>query len=192
VFAPQFCLPRRNFWWTVATTVTQVVILLLLGAAVVPNESQAGEVEQKGNIGDWSLYCLKGVQDVTFSDCSIATGASVASDPSMWVRVGVAFVGRPYEVAMTIRTPRLNFFSRGISITTQAAQAQATQLGRVFVDKCSEFFCESMSVPILCAKSPKRLLAPLANSSNARAAYFREATEILCVCLYRASVKMVV
>jgi invasion protein IalB len=91
----------------------------------------------KNTIGNWSIYCLKDVSDIKPQDCSLVTAAVAESNPSDWIKVGVT-LSSPQDMEMTIRTPRLRYFKRGISVTSDGAQ-----LGRVFIDKCDDTFCQS-------------------------------------------------
>jgi invasion protein IalB len=115
-----------------------VSIVLCAFLFSLSTESRAREVEERNRIGDWSLFCLKGVNNPALGDCSITTGTLAEADSAVWVRLGFVFVALPYEIAMTIRTPRLNYFTRGILIS-----ADGHEIGRAFIDKCGENSCES-------------------------------------------------
>jgi hypothetical protein len=107
-------------------------VAVLLGATtwsalLFSTSSQAQEVMLKNTIGNWSIYCLKDVSDIKPQDCSLVTAAVAESNPSDWIKVGVT-LSSPQDMEMTIRTPRLRYFKRGISVTSDGAQ-----LGRVLL-----------------------------------------------------------
>ena len=116
--------------------------LLALGVAggtlLISTKSIAQEVEQKSSVGGWSIFCVKNVPKPSIQDCSLVTSVVAGTESNAWVRLGIAFVSSPVEIEMTIRTPRLSYFSKGVSIASGGYQ-----LGRAFIEKCSESFCQT-------------------------------------------------
>jgi invasion protein IalB len=99
----------------------------------------ADELEKKSTIGDWSIYCANDVLGRASStqDCSVVTAVEAETDPNAWLRLGFTF-SSPDKVAMTIRTPRLNYFRKGISIS-----GDGRQIGRAFIDRCNDTSCQT-------------------------------------------------
>jgi invasion protein IalB len=127
---------RRN-QPTQATAIMGLMVVSVMGAVCFSTRSSAQEVMLKSSIANWSIYCLKDVTEIKPQDCSLVTAAVGKDNASAWVKMGIA-LSSPQEMEMTIRTPRLNYFRKGISITKDGAQ-----LGRAFIDKCTNTFCQS-------------------------------------------------
>jgi hypothetical protein len=116
--------------------------LTAFGLFVEMTELSAQGVDIRAADGPWSIYCIKDKVAPQPQDCSVITSAAAAEDQSMWVKVAFTFETLPTQLNMTIRTPRLNYFS-GISISTNLRQ-----FGKVFIEKCGDSYCQTGSVRV--------------------------------------------
>lgn len=120
--------------------VCMAVLLAVSGTVPLSTRSVAQEVEKKSSIGNWSVYCLKNVQSPKIQDCSVATAAVADGDSNAWLRIALAFDSSPREIAMIVRTPYLNDFSKGISINNEQ-----NQLGKAFIQRCdAQSWCQTV------------------------------------------------
>lgn len=120
-----------------AGRIAVLLAVTALSALSFSTLSPAQEVVLKNTIGNWSIYCVKDVSDVKPQDCSLVTAAAAEGNPSDWIKVGVT-LSSSQDMELTIRTPQLRYFRRGISVTSDGAQ-----IGRAFVDKCDDTSCQS-------------------------------------------------
>jgi invasion protein IalB len=120
-----------------AKRVAVLLAVTSLNALPLSTISSAEDVMLKSTIGNWSIYCLRDVSVVKPQDCSLVTAAAAEDNPSEWIKVGVT-ISSPQDMEMTIKTPLLHYFRRGISVTSDG-----TQLGRAFVDRCDDTSCQS-------------------------------------------------
>jgi invasion protein IalB len=111
------------------------MVMAIVGTSTFANIGLAQEVALRSSFGNWSIYCLKDAPDPQPVDCSLVTAVAAQDNPNAWVKIGIAF-SSPEELEMTIRTPRLNYFRRGIVITSDSGP-----VGRAFIEKCEESFC---------------------------------------------------
>lgn len=124
-----------------------------------PALALAQDVEQKSRLGNWSVYCVKDIKPA-IATCSLATAAVADIDPGAWLKLGLAYTSPSGDLELTIRTPRLNYFKRGISIA-----ADGRQLGRAFVDYCNTSLCQT-TITV-----ESRILQGLGTSENATFEY---------------------
>jgi len=128
------CVIRRFIRGLRCTSAVGVICVFGLGVTPL-STSFADDLEPRSSIGDWVIFCVKGQS--TVRDCSLVTAVEAETDSSIWLKLGFAF-SSPYEIAMTIRTPRLNYFKKGISISRDGRQ-----IGRAFIDTCNEMSCQT-------------------------------------------------
>jgi invasion protein IalB len=114
------------------------ILLASIGTLFFSTLSSAQQVEKRKDIGPWSLFCLKNDPNPKLEDCSIATALVADDDPNAWLRLAFAFGPSQSDVTMTIKTPHLNYFDRGISIS-----ADEKQFGKAYIEKCADLFCQT-------------------------------------------------
>jgi invasion protein IalB len=139
----------------VASAVFAIFCVLSLSS-----ESSAQEVEKRSQIGPWSVYCLTRTPNPKVQDCSVVGSFVADAGPDAWLKLAFAFDPSPFGVTMTIKTPHLDYFSRGISLS-----ADNKQLGRAYIEKCTESFCQTT------VHADARLLNGLATSKTATFEY---------------------
>jgi invasion protein IalB len=132
----------------------------LFGVLAFSAGSSAQQVEKKNAKGPWSLYCVKDNPNPQPQDCSVVAALVATEDQSAWLKVAFAFEPSPIQITMTIRTPRLNYFSKGISISTDQKH-----FGKVFIEKCADTYCQTT------VYVDSKLLNGLATSKTATFAY---------------------
>jgi invasion protein IalB len=129
-------MPIILWWdWRLLVLAFMIVACAILST---PTKSFAQEVVQKTTVGDWTVYCLKKLPNPKPQDCSIVTAVKGTADTNAWLRVAIAFESSLSDISMTIRTPQLKFFGKGISI-----RSDGNQLGRAFIERCYDSFCET-------------------------------------------------
>jgi invasion protein IalB len=112
---------------------TRILVAFVFAVWIVPAiGKEIKEVEVKSSIGEWSVYCVKGVQNLLPQDCSLVVAAQGERESQAWVKVAFT-VSSAEEMEMTIRVPRLDYFSKGIGIS-----ADGRQLGKAFIETCSD------------------------------------------------------
>jgi invasion protein IalB len=136
-----------------------LLVVTAVSCAFFSTISLAQDVILKSSIANWSIYCLRDVSEIKPQDCSLVTAAVGETDANDWIKVGIT-LSSPQEMEMTIRTPRLNYFKTGISIT-----GEGTQLGRAFIDKCNDTSCQT-TVAV-----DSRMLQGLATAKSLRFEY---------------------
>jgi invasion protein IalB len=127
---------------------------------IVSTSVSAGEVDKRGAVGAWSVYCTKGVSKPRIQDCSVVTGVVGETEPTAWLKIGFVFISPAADMTMTLRTPRLNYFKKGISIAVDGRQ-----IARAFIDSCNETSCQT-TIPV-----DARMLKGLATAETATFQY---------------------
>jgi invasion protein IalB len=102
------------------------------------DNSSSQQVEKRSTKGPWSLYCVKDDPNPQPQDCSVVAALVATEDKNVWLKVAFAFDQSPDQITMTLRTPRLNYFNKGISISTDQ-----THFGKAFIERCSDTYCQT-------------------------------------------------
>lgn len=109
----------------------------ILFANISSGYSQSAEELQR--VRDWTIFCDRKIEGQAKShNCVAATAVVADNDQSAWLKLAFEIVSSRGDLEMTMRIPRVNYFRRGISLTSEGEQ-----IGRAFVDSCDEKACQT-------------------------------------------------
>jgi invasion protein IalB len=95
-------------------------------------------LDMSKKIGNWTVFCKKTSMTPSMADCGLVSGAVSEKHSEFWVRAALAFDQDAANAKMTIRVPRLDYFQKGISVSTELRQ-----IGLVHIDRCTKDWCQS-------------------------------------------------